>query len=333
MSITIKDLAKLANVSHTTVSRALNNSPHIHKDTKEQIQALAKKYNYVPNINAKSLVMDRTYNIGLFFSTLNLGTSSVFFHEVVRGVNRIIKEKYSLVVKGIDDYQNFSSITSKSFDGIIVMSQSTGDNPFIEHVISKNIPTVVLNRKVDYVEVGNILSDDFTGAYNVVNYLIEQGHELIAIIEGKIGFHSTQERNHGYATALKNRGINVSHHYQVQGNYDIESGFEAMKKLLEQKPYPTAVFCSNDDMAVGAMKAISEKKLKVPQDISLVGFDDSMLSAYITPALTTVKRPIELISQEGAKHMLARLDHQDVARETIYMKTELVVRQSVHYYE
>jgi DNA-binding LacI/PurR family transcriptional regulator len=329
MSITIKDLAKLANVSHTTVSRALNNSPLIHKETKEKIQKLAMQMNYIPNINAKSLVLHRSYNIGLFFSTLDSGTSAVFFHDVVRGVNHIIKDQYNLIVKGIDDYKSFQSISTRSFDGIIVMSQSAGDNPFIEYVIEQNIPQVVLNRSVDYEEVSNILSDDYSGAEKVVKHLIENGHHKIGLIEGKSGFHSTKERSSGYFSALEQKNIQASPEYQVKGNYDVESGYTAMNRLLALKSKPTAIFCSNDDMAVGAIKAITEQGLNVPEDISIVGFDDNVFSAFLTPALTTVKRPIEKISQEGAKRLILQLESKDVQMDTLYMNTDIILRQSV----
>ncbi len=331
MSVTIKDLAKLANVSHTTVSRALNDSPLIQQKTKEKIQALAKQMNYVPNINAKSLVLHRSYNIGLFFSTLDSGTSAVFFHDVVRGVNRIIKDQYHLIVKGIDDYSHFRSISSRSFDGIIVMSQSTADNRFIQFVLEQNIPQIVLNRHVHYETVSNILSDDYNGAKTIVNYLIEQGHRDIAIIEGKKGFHSTSERSKGYAKALKQYHISVPTSYVVAGNYDVESGYKAMIQLLRLENIPSAVFCSNDDMAVGAIKAVVEKHLRVPEDISIAGFDDNIFSGYTTPALTTVKRPIEKISEEGAIKLIHKIEHKGTEsdKDTIYMNTDLVIRQSV----
>jgi DNA-binding LacI/PurR family transcriptional regulator len=329
MSITIKDIAKLANVSHTTVSRALNNSPLIHQETRKKIQALAKELNYIPNINAKSLVLHRSYNIGLFFSTLNSGTSAVFFHDVVRGINRVIKDHYNLIVKGIDDYPDYQSISAKSFDGIIVMSQSVADNPFIEHILEKNVPQVVLNRLVNYKGVSNILSDDYAGAFSIVEHLIEKGHRRVALIEGKEGFHSTGERSKGYEAALRKHAIEGSAGYRVKGNYDVESGYTAMNKLLKLKPYPTAVFCSNDDMAVGAIKAVIEQKLRVPEDISVAGFDDNVFSGFLSPALTTVKRPIELISQEGAKNLIELIDKKVNNSKTTYMDTKMIFRDSV----
>ncbi|WP_438446690.1 LacI family DNA-binding transcriptional regulator [Gorillibacterium sp. sgz5001074] len=329
MSVTIKDIARLAQVSHTTVSRALNDSPLINSETKEKIKQIAEEMGYTPNFSAKSLVMDRSYNIGLFFSTLATGTSAGFFYETVRGVNSVIKEGYNMVVRGIDDYEHFRSIHRKSFDGVIVMSQSSKDDPFLRHLGEAGIPHIVLNRRVDAPKGMNILSDDCQGAYKAVEHLIRHGHRRIAIIEGKEGFQSTAERKEGYLKAMTDHGIPCEPEYQAKGNYDLKSGYNAMRKLLKLEPRPTAVFCQNDDMAVGAMKAIAEERLDVPGDISVVGFDDSMFSAFLSPALTTVKRPIEEISRQGAMLLLESIENKQHTGDIIHLNTELVVRESV----
>ncbi|TBL78257.1 LacI family DNA-binding transcriptional regulator [Paenibacillus thalictri] len=329
--VTIKDIAKLANVSHTTVSRALNDSPLINPETKERIKALAQGLNYSPNYSARSLVLDRSYNIGLFFSTLQTGTSAGFFYESVRGVNDVIKEQYNLVVRGIDDYKSYDGITRKSFDGILVMSQSEQDQPFIEHVKAKEIPLIVMNRQVDPVKVMNMIPDDRGGAYRIVDYMIQQGHKRIAIIEGKETFKSTQARREGYKDALTQNGLAVIPEYQVRGSYSLESGYDAMKQLLSgiSGELPTAVFCCNDEMALGAIKAIQESGLKVPDEISVAGFDAQLFSGYTSPALTTVRRPIDRIGREGAARLLDFIETKQTQEETIFFHTELVIRDSV----
>jgi DNA-binding LacI/PurR family transcriptional regulator len=329
MSITIKDLARLAGVSHTTVSRALNDSPLINEVTKVRIRTLADQMKYSPNFNAKSLVMDRSYHLGLFFTTLNQGTSAGFFYEAIRGVNSVIKDRYQLIVKGIDDYTSYHSITRKNFDGIIAVSQSSGDSPFIEHVVSAEIPIVVLNREVDSQGVLNIIAEEEQGAFQAVSYLIEQGHVRIAMIEGRAGFKSAQNRKEGFIRAMNKHGIPVNEAYVKPGMYDLESGLRGMQQLLELSEPPTAVFCSNDETALGAMKAVTEKGLQVPGDISIIGFDDTVFSAFITPALTTVRRPIELIAREGAMRLIKGIEQKQLDTESVYLKTELMVRQSV----
>lgn len=329
MSVTIKDIAKLANVSHTTVSRALNNSPLINDETKNKIRAIAEQLRYVPNYNAQNLVLHRSNNIGLFFSSISVGTSPTFFFEVVRGVSSVINENYNLVVKSVDDYDDFAFMDNKRFDGVIMMSQSEYDNALIYHLIDNKIPIVVLDRYVEQKDIVNILSDDRKGSFKAVEYFIKNGHTDIGIIEGKNEFKSSKERKEGFMDALIEYNIPVNKNYIIKGNYDMRSGYESMKELLKLSKVPTAVFCSNDDMAVGAIKAINDNNLKVPDDVSIIGFDDIGFCEYSLPALTTVKRPMEKISIIGAEKLLKLLDKKDLEDKKIYINTQLVVRDSV----
>lgn len=327
--VTIKDIARLANVSHTTVSRALNNSPLIKEETKKRILTIASELNYIPNYSAKSLVMQKSYTIGLFFTSIKAGTSSSFFIDTIKGVNEVISENYHLLVRGIDDFHDYTTIHPKRYDGIIFMSQSDRDNAFIYHVLEKQIPLVVLNRKIRDERFTNILANDKEGAYQGVLHLVENGHKRIAIIEGKEGFQSTVERKEGYIQALLDHQLPIHGEYFIKGEYDVKSGYNAMKQLLSLKEPPTAVFCSNDDMAIGAMHAVFEAGLSVPKDISVVGFDDIELAQYTFPPLTTVKRPIETISKRGAEKLLSCIDNPDAGTETIFVPTKLTIRGSV----
>jgi len=329
MEVTLKDIARIANVSHTTVSRALNDSPFINDETKARIKKIALDLNYVPNYSAKSLVLNRSYNIGLIFTTISEVTASGFFHQTVSGVNSVIKENYNLVVRGIDDYKNFTFINKRRFDGIILMSQSNSDNSFIYYLMEKKIPLVVLNRDINEKSICNILSSDKKGAYEAVTYLIKSGHKNIAIIEGEKGFNSTNERKNGFLDALIENKIPINSEYIVEGNYTVGSGYNAMKKLLKLSKIPTAVFCSNDEIAVGAMKAIFKAGLNVPMDISIMGFDGISLGDYLTPSLTTVRRPIFEVSKRGAEKLLHIIDNKSDEAEKIYISTELVIRESV----
>ncbi|RKN86697.1 LacI family DNA-binding transcriptional regulator [Paenibacillus ginsengarvi] len=330
MNVTIKDIARMAGVSHTTVSRALNDSPLIHEETKRKIRAIAERLDYTPNYSAKSLVLARSYHIGLFFSTLSMGTSSNFFHEAVKGVHSAVSSKYHLIVNAIDDYDgNFTPVTRKTFDGVLVMSQSDGDEAFIRYVADKNIPLVVLNRNAERLSPVSVLADDKAGVFRVVEHMILQGHRRIAIIEGKQSFKSSTARKDGYLQALERYGIETDKSLHVVGGYTLEGGYRAMKDLLSVQPLPTGVFCSSDEMAVGAMKAIAEKGLSVPDHISVAGFDDDVFSAFLSPALTTVKRPVETISRIGAEKLLADIERGAPTKETVYVDTELLVRESV----
>lgn len=327
--VTIKDIAKLANVSHTTVSRALNNSPLIKAPTKRKILEIASQMNYTPNYNAKGLVMQRSNTIGLFFSSIKNGTSPSFLADTLKGVNSVITQEYNLFIRGIDDYQDFSSIHPQRFDGIILMSQSVQDHHFISHVLQKEIPVVVLNREIEENHIPNILSNDREGSKQAVRLLIESGHKDIAILEGNPIYKSSQIRKEGYLAAMMESGILVRPELSVIGNYDMESGYRGMQSLLSLSELPTAVFCSNDDMAIGAMNAVFSSGKRVPDDISIIGYDDNGFGQYMTPKLTTVKRPIEQVSALGAKKLLSIINGHEVETEKILANTELMIRESV----
>ncbi|WP_018751845.1 LacI family DNA-binding transcriptional regulator [Paenibacillus sanguinis] len=330
MSATIKDIAKLANVSHMTVSRALNNSPLIKEETRRKIKEIAEQLNYVPNVNAKSLVLQRSHTIGLFFTSMARGTSSSFLAEVLRGVNQGIGVQYNLVLRGIDDYEHYTPIHRRAFDGILLMSQSERDDAFIQHVREQGIPLVVLNRDMGKQDSGivNLASNDRDGAEQLTRYLIAGGHTRIALIKGISGYKSTAERNEGYQRAMGAAGLSTSEEYIVEGRYDVESGYQAMRRLLSLPERPSAVFCGNDDMAIGAMKAAAEAGVSIPEDISVVGFDDIGFASYTTPPLTTVKRPIEQLALMGARKVLEWIEQGTGTGERVLMDTQFICRES-----
>ncbi len=330
--VTIKDIAKIANVSHTTVSRALNNSPLIKPGTKKKILEIASQLDYTPNYNAKSLVMQKSHTIGLFLTSITNGTSSSFFVETVKGVNSVIDQQYNLNVGGLENLDDYSMIHNNRFEGIILMSQSDADDDFIAHLKEKKIPCVVLGRDIGEKTITNILSNDRVGSTQAVKHLLINGHRDIALVEGIKGFKSTMERREGYIKALIDYNVPIKNEYIIQGNYDMESGYKALEKLLALEHPPTAIFCSNDDMAIGALNAAFANGLVVPRDISIVGFDDIEFARYTNPSLTTVKRPIEKISSLGTKkilEMLKKEENTEIPAEKIYIETELIIRHSV----
>jgi LacI family transcriptional regulator len=211
------------------------------------------------------------------------------------------------------------------------MSQSDNDNAFIYHVIGQDIPLVILDRDIDIEseKVINILSDDKDGVFNAVEYIIKNGHKDIALLTGRKEFKSTEKRKEGFIDALIKNKLQIHDEYIVSGNYSLEGGYKAMTKLISLKNTPTAVFCSNDDMAIGAIKAIVDANLKIPKDISIVGFDDIKFAAYTSPTLTTIKRKIERISEIAGEKILDMIDGKKVDREKIFVKTDFIIRDSV----
>lgn len=327
--VTIKDIARVAGVSHTTVSRALNDNPLIKKETRERISKIAEELNYIPNYSAKSLVTKKSYTIGLFFSSIEQGTTANFLIDVIKGINHVIDENYNLSVNGIDSIHNLDTIVPQRFDGILVISQSDADNDFIYHVKRYEIPMVVVNRQLEDYSIMNVTANDRDGVKEAMIYAIKQGHSRCAIIEGKVGFKSSIERKQGFIDGLMHNQIPLNPTYFVSGDYSMESGRVAMQQLLSLHIPPTLVFCSNDDMAIGAMKACYAAGISVPEQISIIGFDDIMFAPYCNPALTTIHKPIIDISELGAKKLLDLMIDSSTTPSQLFVNTSLKIRDTV----
>jgi LacI family transcriptional regulator len=327
--VTIKDIARIAGVSHTTVSRALNGSPLIKEETKRKIFQIAEELNYTPNLNAKRLVNQKSYIIGLFFSSIEQGTSGSFLVDVIKGINSALPSEYSLTVHGLDSFDDME-LSPRNYDGIILMSQSDMDDEFIEKVKPTGIPFVVLNRYLFDKQVINITSNDREGVANAINYAIDLGHRQIGIIKGDASFRSTAERLMGYEDALKAHNIKINDKLIVNGDYSIESGRLATEQLLnlEIEPPLDLIYCSNDDMAIGALKTCANRGIRVPEDLSIMGFDDISFAQYTTPALTTVHKPIVEISKVGVQQLMKIILEQPIDHHRFLLDTTLIVRDS-----
>jgi LacI family transcriptional regulator len=327
--VTIKTIAKIAGVSHTTVSRALNDNPAVKEKTRKKIKKIALDLGYVPNLSARGLVNNRTYTIGLFFSNINEGTSSSFLTEVIKRFHDALDKEYMLSVNSIDDLDDFNIAMQSRLDGIIVVSQSQRDDAFIDYVHQTKIPLVVLNRSLIVEDICNIGFDDYLGAYQAAEYGIRMGHQTFGMIQGIASFHSTTERTKGFLDAVHKQNLTVIEPAIVAGNYSSESGYRSMKQILLLPEPPSFVFCANDDMAIGALKACSELNVRVPQDISIVGFDDSLFSAYTIPALTTIKKPIDQLAQLGMQALSQLMSATEPTTDKELIKPDLIIRDSV----
>jgi LacI family transcriptional regulator len=325
--VTIKDIAKIAGVSHTTVSRALNDSPLIKPATKKKIGEIARSLNYTPNVNAKSLVNHKSYIIGLYFSNLSAGTSDRFLVEVIKGINTTLPPEYRLVVR---DMTTVSSPVEDlpRMDGIIVMSQSDQDDAFIEQLSQLNLPIVVLNRQIDRSTLLNVTSNDSQGVYQAIKHAIESGYKKFAIIEGKPTFRSSMERKRGFLQALHEYNLTFRKEYAQIGDYSIESGRECTKQLLALSDPPEVIFCSNDDMAIGAINTCLEEGLNIPADVAIIGFDNIPFSKYTNPPLTTISKPVFEMSQLGAQLLLEAINGPVTTKQYL-LDTELITRQSL----
>lgn len=326
MAVTIKDIAKRAGVSYSTVSRALNDIGTENGTNKKQIMEIAQEMGYVKNQAAISLKLSRSYTIGLYFSTISKMSSPFVLHDVLTGVYSIVGSKYNVVVKGIDMYEK-GTLNPSFYDGIIVLSQRNEDGEFIEEVMGKNIPMVAICRTVFY-DVPNVTTDETKAMEKAMDYLLENGHRKIGVIEGTPNVDSTRLRHRGWRASLEKHGIDPDVIPVQVGNYRYASGYQAAEKLLEAEAL-TALLCFNDEMAFGARNAVYDAGLTVPGDISLIGFDNWDMSGYGSMKLTTVERSMSEIAREGTRVLLRRLEDGVVDNRRIYLENQLIVRETV----
>lgn len=319
----------MAGVSHTTVSRALNDSPVVKDKTKKKIKKIASDLDYFPNLSARGLVNKKTYTIGLFFSDLHEGTSSNFMTEVIRRFHDMLKKEYMLSVNSINDLKDFNIAIRSRLDGIVIISQSTNDDAFIEYVHQTKIPLVVLNRSLELENICNIGFNDYLGSYQVAEYGVRMGHRKFGMIQGIPSFYSASERANGFFDSIRKRKLDIVDEAVVTGDYSLVSGYRAMKKILLLSELPSFVFCANDDMAIGALKACSELNVSVPQDVSIVGFDDSSLAAYTTPSLTTVRKPVDQLAKLGIQALSQIIAHSKPVLDKKLIDPSLIIRSSV----
>ncbi len=330
MGTTIKDIAKIAGVSHSTVSRSLHGSSRISQETRDRIKAIAKELNYTPNLTAQSLKLQRSFTVGVFFTSIMEGTTSNFFHYALKGCNRaLVETPYNLAVKGIEDYQgDYTAVTKSHFDGVVVVSQSEQEDPFIQHLEESGIPHVIVNRKVDIGD--NLLYNEEEGAYLATKHLIDLGHRTIGFIRGKESFTNAHQRELGFQRALEESGISVDESLIMQGDFSMQSGYDSVLSLCKGT-LPSALFCSCDEMAIGAIKGLQEQGVVVPQGCSVIGFDNTPICEFTTPRLTSVERPIDSLLYDGMQMILRLMDSPDQERaevDTRYLSCRVVPRES-----
>ncbi|MDO5349406.1 MAG: LacI family DNA-binding transcriptional regulator [Lachnospiraceae bacterium] len=328
MAVTIKDVARAAGVSYSTVSRALNGVGSGNNEKRQRIIRIAEEMGYMPNQAAINLKKCRSYNIGLYFSTISRMSSPYVLHEVLMGVYNIAGSQYNVVVKGIDMHKP-GTLNPSFFDGIIVLSQRNEDILFIEEVHEKDIPMVIICRTV-FFDAPNVTTDEAEAMGKAMELLIQNGHRRICVIEGNANLDSTKERHRGWRVAMLRNGLDPDTVPVYQGNYRYTSGYQAANQILEQGgELPTAILCFNDEMAFGARNAIYEHGLTVPDDISLTGFDNWDLSGYANMRLTTVERNMGEIAKEGTRVLLRRLDEGIIDNSRIYLENKLIIRDTV----
>lgn len=330
--ITIYDVAKKAGVSSTTVSKALNNYPDVSEKTKNAILTVAAEMGYLPNSHAQSLSTKKTWSIGVMFTEDNeVGMKHPFFNAVIESFRKHAEnEGYDLTFpsrnlrnRNISYLEHFKY---RGVDGIIIICSDQND-PLVVEILNSTIPIVVIDMKE--VNSSVVHSDNVLGGEKAVQYLLSLGHKKIAHITGSPDSFSGEARIQGYQKAMEQANLSIPKGYLMNGGmFSIQEGREAMENLLKLSDRPTAVFVAGDQMAIGAIEVIKENGLAVPEDISIIGFDDIEMASYITPKLTTIKQDTDEIGKRAAQLLVSQIIKKKKEIRTEMIPIELIERES-----
>jgi LacI family transcriptional regulator len=333
--VTIKDIARELGISPSTVSRALKDHPDISTETKKAVNALAEKLNYQPNIVALNLRQKKTNTIGViipeivhfFFSTVISGIEDIAYQA---GYNVILAQSNESYQREVTDMK---ALFNSRVDGMLLsLSRETTNFDHIESIISKGVPIVFYDRMYNSPTSSKVIVDDYAGAKEAVLHMIDQGCNRIAHLMASPNLMISADRLKGYEDALKERNIKLNKELIIDcPSGSFEEGKRAIKKALDMPNPPDAIFATNDPMAMGAMMAIKEKGMKIPQDVAVVGFSNWFFGELMEPSLTTVDQPGFEMGQEAARMLIKQIemkDKGDPVLETKILKTKLVIRNS-----
>ena len=318
MAVTIKDVARLAGVSPATVSIVLNGKGKVSEETQKKVEEAAQKLGYRPNIVARSLVRGKTNTILLCAFIKEQEKLSAFYGELInRLLTSISAEEYYLqiVVKGeffnghpLDKREALLNIArNRLFEGLVILSHWPIHYSEVSDLVKENFPFVIVNQKVEGKGVSYVDIDHYDGAQKAVKYLIDKGHKRIAHLRGPREHRHAEERYRAYVDTLLDFNIPLKKEYVVEGNFRRISGREAMEKLLQVSPLPSAVFAANDKMAIGALQVAKERGISVPQDLTIIGFDGIEAVKYTDPPLPTVEQPLGELGKVAAEILAERI--------------------------
>ena len=333
--VTIKDIARELGISPSTVSRALKDHPDISTETKKLVNALSEKLNYQPNIVALNLRQKKTNTIGViipeivhfFFSTVISGIEDIAYQA---GYNVILAQSNESYQREVTDMK---ALFNSRVDGMLLsLSRETTNYDHIESIISKGVPIVFYDRMYNSPTSSKVVVDDYAGAKEAVLHMIDQGCKRIAHLMASPNLMISADRLKGYEDALKERNMQLSKELIIDcPSGSFEEGKRAIKKALDLPYPPDAIFATNDPMAMGAMMAIKDKGLKIPQDVAVVGFSNWFFGELMEPSLTTVDQPGFEMGQEAARMLIKQIEMKDKGEpvlETKILKTKLVIRNS-----
>ena len=331
---TIYEIAKIAGVSPTTVSKVINNYPDVSDKTRAKIKKILEEENFLPNSQAQFLSTKKTWTLGIvYFEDLGVGLNHPFFSGVIEAFKRQSdKYGYSLLFGSKNDRLKNDTFLEyfkyRCVDGIAIICTDPNDKETLE-LIESDFPIVVID--MFNKNTSTVTSDNVQGCSLALNYLYKLGHRKIAHIQGVAQADNwpSSIRKKTYIEVMKKLNLDIPEGYIVDGvNFDVSGGYDAMKELLSLKDRPTAVFASGDKLAIGAIDAIKDAGLRVPEDISVIGFDNIEIAKYVTPKLTTIRQNCQELGKAAVDILIEQINKKEKLKIHKVIPVELIERES-----
>ncbi len=329
--VTIKDIAKKLNISVSTVSRALRDTYDVNRETREKVLAVASELNYRPNFNAIGLVNRNSHNIAVILPYI----TNYYFSTVITGIQEVAyKNDYNIILHITNDSPErelsiIKNLAVSNLDGLLVSVSTNSDSGnHFQQVIDTGVPIVFFDRVSDSIKTSRVMQDDYNGAFEAVEYLINQGYRKIAHIAGPEGLGFTQKRKNGFLDALKKHELSVKDHWIVHSGFSQQNGQEDVAKLFSHKDRPDAIFAVNDRKGIGAIIALKEKNIRIGIDVGVIGFTNDPMSQIVSPTLTTIAEPAFDIGKRSCELLLKHINKRNFIPEDVILPGTLIERES-----
>jgi LacI family transcriptional regulator len=331
--VTIKDLAKILNVSVSTISRALRDTHDVSQITKDRILAAAAELNYKPNFNARGLVKGQTHNIGVVLPFI----TNYYFSTVITGIQEVAyNSDYNIILYITNDSAErelsiIQNLSLTQLDGLLVsVSSDSGSCGHFQEIIDQGTPIVFFDRVARDIDTSRVMQDDYNGAFEAVEHLIQNGYSRIAHIAGPRGLDFTARRLKGYLDALKKHNKPIVDEWIIYSGFSQECGEADTFRLLECQEVPDAIFAVNDRKAVGAMLALKQRQIAIGKEMGIIGFTDDPICTLISPTLSTIAEPAFTIGKTGCELLLKHITKKHFHPEEVILPGKLIPRQSTN---
>ncbi len=328
--ITIRDVAKLADVSISTVSHVINKTRYVSPELIKKVENAMKTLDYEPSLLASSLKTKKTGTVGLVVSD----SSNLFFAFMQTYIENIFTSLgFSLIVSNSHydlekEIEVLKMMRAKRIDGILIVPENT-DPSYMESIDRSGIPLVIIERKIKGARLDSVLINNRLGTFDTTEYLIKLGHRRIGYLDRQIDKYHSIERKKGYLLALKKNNIEIREELIIRSGFSCEDGYKAGKYFMDCKERPSAILTFGDFTALGAMRYVFNNGLSVPEDMSIVGFTDMPICAYTRPSLTTIQYPVQKIAEVSSNILLSRIkETESINKKEVVLKSKLIIRES-----